>query len=140
MPESVEVVLKYVEIGAGLPTVTPYEALINQATVNFKTKNLTDNEVPYENVTLKTAQACVADIDGKTKTTFYLTAIPAAWKEKVFDEFLATESDELNIVDFADATVTFSGYDSVAGREVRAVGTFPVEFGNFYDDPRRFGK
>jgi hypothetical protein len=28
----------------------------------------------------------------------------------------------------------------VADRDLEATGTFQVEFGNFYDDPTRFGK
>jgi hypothetical protein len=139
--DSVEVVLQYVEIGAGLPTWTPYEALINQATVKFTSKNLTDEPPPYEDVKVTLAQSCVADPTGKTKTTFYMTPISAAWKEKVFADFTNEDDPEYtDIVDLADAKITFSGYDSVANRPVQAVGTFPVEFGNFYDDPSRFGR
>jgi hypothetical protein len=139
--DSVKVELEYVEIGAGLPTWTPYEALINQATVKFTSKNLTDEPPVYEDVKVTLAQACQADASGKKKTTFYMTLIPGAWKQKVFGDFIVDDDPEfIDIIDLADAKITFSGYDSVANREVKAVGTLPVEFGNLYDDPRRFGK
>ncbi len=140
-PDSVKVELQYVEIGAGLPTWTPYEALINQATVKFTSKNLTDEPPPYEDVKIALSQSCVADRTGKTRTSFFMTPISAAWKQKVFVDFIDTEDPEfIDIVDLADAKITFSGYDSVANRAVQAVGTLPVEFGNFYDDPSRFGR
>ncbi len=141
MPDSVEVVLQYVEIGAGMPTWTPYEALINQATVKFTSKNLTDEPPPYEDAKVTLTQACVADAEGKKMTTFYMTLISAAWKQKVFGDFIDEDDPEyMDIIDLADATVTFFGYDSVADREVKAVGKFQIEVGNFYDDPTRFGR
>jgi hypothetical protein len=140
-PDSVKVELQYVEIGAGLPTWTPYEALISQATVKFTSKGLTDEPPVYEDVKVTLAQSCVADANGKNTTTFYMTPISSAWKQKIFADYIVDDDPEyLDIVDIADAKITFSGYDSVAGRKVEAVGTFPVEFGNFYDDPSRFGR
>ena len=141
MPDSVEVVLQYVEIGAGMPTWTPYEALIRQATIRFASKNLTDESPPYEDAKITLSQSCVADASGKTITTFYMTPISAAWKQKVFGDFIDEDDPEyMDIIDLADATVTFSGYDSVANREVRGAGKFQIEVGNFYDDPSRFGR
>ncbi|MBN2464426.1 hypothetical protein JXD38_02210 [candidate division WOR-3 bacterium] len=141
MPDSLKVELQYVEIGAGLPTWTPYEALISEVTVKFTSKNLTDDPPPYEEVRISLSQSCVADASGKTITTFYMTPISAAWKQKVFVDFIDEDDPYYtDIIDLAEARITFSGYDSVAGRSVRAVGTVPVEFGNFFDDPSRFGK
>jgi|WetSurMetagenome_2_1015567.scaffolds.fasta_scaffold299715_1 hypothetical protein len=139
-PDSVQVVLQYVEIGAGLPTYTPYEALINKATVTFKSK-LAEEAPSYSPVTIPMQQSALADQSGKTKTTFWMTPIPAAWKSLVFGEFLNDDDPYFNdIVDMAEGKIEFSGYDSVANREVKAAGMFQVEFGNFYDDPSRFGK
>lgn len=139
-PDSVQVVLQYVEIGAGLPTYTPYEALINKATVSFKSK-LAEEAPSYSPVTIPMQQSALADQSGKTKTTFWMTPIPAAWKSLVFAEFLNEDDPYFNdIVDMAEGKIEFSGYDSVANREVKAAGMFQVEFGNFYDDPSRFGK
>jgi hypothetical protein len=86
-------------------------------------------------------QSALADQTGKNKTTFWMTPIPAAWKSTVFVDFMNEDDPYFNdLVDMAEGTITFSGYDSVANREVKAAGSFQVEFGNFYDDPNRFGK
>jgi hypothetical protein len=140
-PDSVPVVLQYVEIGAGLPTWTPYEALINKATVSFKSKLAIDEPPTYSTVTIPMQQSVMADQTGKTKTSFWMTPIPATWKSLIFADFL-NEDDPyfIDIVDLAEGTITFTGYDSVANRDVKAAGSFEVEFGNFYDDPTRFGK
>jgi len=139
--DSVKVELQYVEIGAGLPTWTPYEALINKATVTFKSKLATDQPPPYQTVTIPLTQSVVADATGKTKTTFWLTVLPSAWKTVVFADFRSEDDpNQLDIVDDAEATITLSGYDSVANRTVQAAGLLQVEFGNLYDDSTRFGR
>lgn len=139
--DSIKVVLQYVEIGAGLPTYTPYQAQINRATVRFTSKGYTDEPPVYDVVNVVLTQSCVADASGKNKTMFYMTPISAAWKQKVFADFINDDDPQyIDIVDLADARIEFSGYDSVANREVKAQGALPVEFGNFYDDPTRFGK
>jgi hypothetical protein len=140
-PDSVQVVLEYVEIGAGLPTWTPYEALLNKATIGFKSKLATDEPPVYTTVSIPLTQSVVADRTGKTKTTFWMTAVPATWKSLIFTDY-ANEDDPTftDIVDLAEATITFTGYDSVANRDLKASGLLQVEFGNFYDDPSRFGK
>jgi hypothetical protein len=140
MPESVEVVLQYVEIGAGLPTWTPYQACVNKASITFRSNMPGGDEPPvYNKVTIPLNQAVMADAAGKTTTTFFMTCIPAVWKQTTFVDFFL-EPPDYDIVDLADATFTFTGYDSLANRDVRAVGTLQVEFGNFYDDLSRFGK
>jgi len=139
--DSVRVELQYVEIGAGLPTWTPYEALLNQATVSFKSKLATDQPPTYQNVIIPLTMAIPADASGKTKVSFWITPIPAAWKSFVFADYVSVEDpNQIDITDLAQATISFSGYDSVANREVKASGTFQVQFGNFFDDPTRFGK
>jgi hypothetical protein len=140
-PDSVKVELQYVEIGAGLPTWTPYIALLNQATVTFKSKLTVDQPPEYQKVVVPLTQAIQADASGKTRASFWFTPIPAAWKQVVFGDFASVEDPtQIDLVDVAEATVTFSGYDSVANRDVSASGKFEVEFGNLYDDPSRFGK
>jgi hypothetical protein len=142
MPDSVEVELQYVEIGAGLPTWTPYEAIIQQATVDFKSKqSLPGEETPeYQKVTVPVDVSVVADPTDKKTTKFYLTAVPAAWKQKVLGDYVQDDQYYTDIIDLADVTVAFSGYDSVADRSVTGTAKFQVEFGNFYDDPSRFGR
>jgi hypothetical protein len=139
--DSVKVELQYVEIGAGLPTWTPYEALLNQATVTFKSKLTVDQPVTYQKLVIPLTMAVPADASGKSKVTFWLAAIPAAWKQLVFADFASVEDpNQIDVTDLTEATVTFSGYDSVANRSVSASGKFEVTFGNFFDDPTKFGR
>jgi len=146
MPDSVKVELQYVEIGAGLPTWTPYEAIIQQATIDFQSKQqLPGEETPeYQKVTVPLDVSVVADATGKKTTTFYFTAVPGSWKQKVLQDYVPgddpTSPYETDIIDLADATLKFSGYDSVANRNVSASAKFQIEFGNLYDDPSRFGR
>jgi hypothetical protein len=143
-PDSIKVELQYVEIGAGLPTWTPYEALIDQATVKV-TKSRSSEDIPYSVVKIPMNLAVQADASGKTRTSFWITAIPAWWTQSVFGDAGAglmnvDDKNYTDVVDLTDVSITFSGYDSVANRSVGAVGEFQVEFGNFYDDPTRFGR
>jgi hypothetical protein len=140
MPDSVEVVLQYVEIGAGLPTWTPYQATINQATVTFTSKMPAGDEpLVYTKVTIPLDQTVAADKTGKLKTTFYMTAIPAVWKQLNLLDYMI-DPPEYDLVDLAQAQFDFSGYDPISDRDVKARGYLQVEFGNFYDDMSRFGK
>jgi hypothetical protein len=142
-PDSVQVVMQYVEIGAGLPTWTPYEALLDLVTIGFKSKLAVDpgNAPVYQKVTIPLTQSVPADATGKSKVTFWITPVPAVWKQLVFADFAATDDPyQLDLVDLTEATLTFTGFDSVANRTVQAVGKLEVEFGNLYDDPSRFNK
>ena len=141
--DSVKVELEYLEVGAGLPTWTPYEALLNQATVTFVSKVPADpsNKPQYQKVAIPLTIAVPADPTGKSRTSFWVTVCPASWKQLVLGEYAATDDPfQLDLVDLAQATITFTGHDSVANRDVSASGTFPVEFGNFWDDTTKFGK
>jgi len=141
MPESVKVVLQYVEIGAGLPTWTPYEALIEEAKISYRSTN-TENppDSAYSKAVIPLAQTVTADKTGKTTHTFYLTAMSATFKQAFFEAAEPPpEGDDYSIVDVIDATIEFKGYDSVAGRAVKAKGEFQIEVGNFYDDLNRLG-
>ena len=140
-PDSVKVDMQYAEIGAGLPTWRPYEAVITQASVKFTSKKIGENSPPYEVAKIGLREAIQSDPSGKKITTFFMTPISSSWKDKVFVDFRSEDDPNLiETVDLADAVVTFTGYDSVANHNVSASGTFQVEFGNFYDDPSRFGK
>jgi hypothetical protein len=141
-PDSVKVELQYAEIGAGLPTWRPYEALLKQVTVHFTSQHLTDNEVSYQDAKVQLAEAVPSDPAGKKITSLWITPISATWLATVFADYLGPEDDPdyIDLIDVADAKFTFSGYDSVADRDVSAASTIQVEFGNFYDDPTRFGK
>ena len=140
MPDSVEVVLQYVEIGAGLPTWTPYQVTINQATVTFTSKmSVGDEPLVYTKAVVPLDQTVMSDKTGKTKTTFFMTAIPAVWKQLNLLDYMI-EPPEYDLVDLARAQFDFSGYDPISDRDVKATGYLQVEFGNLYDDLSRFGK
>ena len=140
-PDSIKVEMTYAEIGAGLPTWRPGVAIVTQASVKFTSKNISGEAIPYEVAKIGLREAIPSDPGGKKITSFFMTPISSSWKQKVFADF-TNEDDEFynDIVDLADGIITFTGYDSVANRQLSASGTFQVEFGNFYDDPSRFGK
>jgi hypothetical protein len=141
MPDSTKVELAYAEIGAGLPTWKTPEAVVTQASVKFVSKNISGEAVPYEVAKIGLREAVPSDPSGKKSTIFSMTPISASWKQKIFADYINEDDyNYVDIVDIADATITFTGYDSVVNRDVSASGTFQVEFGNFYDDPTRFGK
>jgi len=144
--DSMKVELQYVEIGAGLPTVTPYEAIINEVTITKFNSSLPPDDAPtYTTATLDLNQHVSSDPAGKKTTTFWITPFSSWWKEKVFgaDGAGLINEDEpttIEVIDLVTATLTFKGYDPVADRDVEASGEFQVQFGNLYDDPSRFGK
>jgi len=142
MPDSVQVELQYVEIGPGLPTWTPYVAHINKAVIKYITTNLEEKEnLNYSPATFPLTQTVQSDPDGKQTTTFYMKAVTPTFKQTWFTEYIDEEDPYLfNVLDLIDATVTFTGFDTVANREVQAAGKFQIEVGNFYDDPSRFGQ
>jgi hypothetical protein len=141
-PDSIKVEMKYAEIGAGLPTWTPPEAIVTQASIKFTSKNINGEEAPpYEVAKIVLREVIPSDPTGKKTTTFRMTPISASWKQKVFADFLNEDDPtSFDIVDIADAVVTFTGNDPVIDRQLSASGSFQIEFGNFYDDPNRFGR
>lgn len=144
-PETVPVEMQYAEIGAGLPTWRPGVAVVTSASVKFRSKNISGADIQYEDAKIALRQAVPSDQTGKKITTFSMNPISASWKQKIFGgegAGVINEDDEYynDIVDLVEATITFTGYDSVANRDLITSGAFLVEFGNFYDDPSRFGK
>jgi hypothetical protein len=142
MPDSVEVELQYVEIGAGLPTWTPYEALLNQAKITYVgTTEAGIDYSTYATTVVPLTQAILADPTASKTTKLYLTAVSGSMKDAVFgDQVLPPGDGGYNIIDLVTATITFAGYDSVANQKVQAAGKLQIEFGNFYDDTTKFGK
>jgi hypothetical protein len=139
MPDSVPVVMQYVEIGAGLPTVTPYTASINRAVISY-TKS-SEDAPDYTSATIPLSVTVPSDPTGKKTTTFHMNVVTATFKQTNWEEDVQEDDPYFtDIFDLISATATFYGYDSVADRELKAVGKFQIEVGNFYDDPSRFGK
>jgi hypothetical protein len=140
MPDTVEVVLQYIEIGAGLPTWTPYVATLTEAKIKYS--GTSEDAPAYTSATVPLRQTVKADATGKMTTTFNMTAMSATFKQTWFEGEVQEPppNGEYNIFDLIKATVTFSGYDSVADRAVKTAGDFQIEVGNFYDDLNRFGQ
>jgi len=139
MPDSVPVQLQYVEIGAGMPTWTPYTASINRAVIKYAKSS--EDAPEYSDATIPLNVTVPSDPTGKKSTSFYVNVVTATFKQTNWEEDVQDEDPYYtDIFDLISATATFYGYDSVADREVRAAGKFQIEVGNFYDDPSRFGK
>jgi len=135
--DTTEVELQYVEIGAGLPTWTPYEAIIQKATISYKSTN---PEIPqYENAVVTMNQYVMADRENKKTTKFKMVVVPLWWKAKTYGSRVS-EPPIYDLVDIVDATIRFSGWDSVSNRTVEATGKLQIEFANFYDDDEKIGR
>lgn len=135
-PDTAEIELQYVEIGAGLPTWTPFEAVINKATITYKSA---DPTITYDNAVIALTTSVMTDREGKKTRKFVTTVVPAWWKGRSFGDDVS-EPPDYDLIDVVDATIKFSGWDSVALRTVEATGKFQVEFGNFPDNEEVFGK
>jgi hypothetical protein len=135
-PDTVLVELQYVDIGLGLPTWTPYQAIVNKVVISYKSAT---EGVVYDNVTMPMTQAVMADREGKKTVKFHATLVPAWWKEKFFGDDVI-EPPDYDILDHVEATIKFTAIDSVSGREIVGTGKLGMEIGNFYDDEGTIGK
>lgn len=126
--DTVEIAMQYVEIGAGLPTWTPYEAIITKAQIQYR--SLLDPEIVYDPALIPMTQYVMADHTNKKVTKFFMTVATASWKSTYFGE---AEPPEYEVLDLIEATIKFTGYDSVARRDVAASGKLTIEIGNFPD-------
>lgn len=142
MPDSVEVDLQYLQIGAGMPTWQPYEAFISKATVTITGSTEAGVDYgAYKTQVIPLTQMVVADPSATKSTKFYLDVVSGSFKYGVFDgDVLEPGPDGYNFLDNATATIKFAGWDSVADEKIEAQGTLQIEFGNFYDDTTKFGK
>jgi hypothetical protein len=131
--EPVEVEFQYVEMGVGLPTWTPYQVIINKAVVAFK------GAADYNNLTVPLNVTVVADREGKKTVKTSMVLATAAWKELNFGDDVS-EPPDYGMIDNIDATVTFTGVDSISGRTVTASGKVLIEIGNLYDDDGSIGQ
>lgn len=138
-PDSVPVELQYMEIGAGLPTWTPYVAQINKATITYT--GTTEAGYTYASTVVPLSQSITADKTGKP-VTFHMNVVSPTFKETYFGDAVNPpgQDDSYDLIDLVTATITFSGWDSVANYAVSAKGTVQIQFGNFYDDTTKFGK
>ena len=134
--DSAEIELQYVEIGAGLPTWTPFEAIINRATITYKSQM--DPEIIYDPVVVPMTAYIMSDPTGKKTTKFVTTVLPVWWKIQYFDGDVSDPPD-YDLLDVVEATIRFAGWDSVSLGNVEATGKLQIEIGNFYDNEHAFG-
>ncbi|MCX6843994.1 MAG: hypothetical protein NTX53_17155 [candidate division WOR-3 bacterium] len=135
--DTAEIELEYVEVGPGLPTLTPFEAVINQSTITYK--SLLDPEITYKPVIIPLTTRVTSDPTGKKTTKFVTTVLPVWWKQEYFDGDVINPPD-FDLLDVVEATIKFAGWDSVSGRNVEATGVLLIEIGNFYDNEMTFGR
>ena len=66
-PDTVEFEIQYVEFGLGLPTWTPYQAIINKSTITYKSA---DPAVAYDVATIPLTKSIITDRTGAKTQKF----------------------------------------------------------------------
>jgi len=132
-----EVELQYVEIGAGLPTWTPYQAIITKAKIEFK-RTQPDGEL-FDPISITVPMDFNVPVDpaGKKTAKTSFEVAPEWWVEQNFD---ANDPTAVGDIVVAEAKITFTGADSVSGKLIQAIGMLDVHLADFYDDPQSMGK
>ncbi len=133
--QNAELVLQYVEIGSGLPTWTPYQAIVHTGRIIYKSASGVDRG----RVTLPLNIAVMADREGRRTVKAKAQLVPASWLIEQYGDDIADQPDDLEIIDEVDGTLTLQATDSLTGRDVQCVAKFRVVVGNLYDDPSRIG-
>ncbi|OYD16279.1 hypothetical protein CH330_03285 [candidate division WOR-3 bacterium JGI_Cruoil_03_51_56] len=130
--------LQYVEIGLGLPTLTPYKAHITKIQISYRDAAGTE----YDPIVLPVNIVVDAEPEGKKTEKSVFSLVPAQWKERYFSDEAqdAPEDDEYGAVATLTAKITVSGTDDVSGKDVSAEGNADVVIGNYWDDPARLGQ
>ena len=121
--DTVAVELQYVEIGPGLPTWTPYQAIVNKATITYKSS---DPTITYDNATEPLSVSVPADQTGKKLTKFQLAVV--------------SDPTTNNILDVVNATIKVTATDSISGKECQGTGYLQIEIADFADDARVLGR
>ncbi len=134
--DTVVVELQYVEVGPGLPTWTPYQAIVNKATISY---NSADPTITYDDATIPLTVSVKADQTGKSLTKFQLTIVPLWWKEKYFTDDVS-DPTSTGILDVVNTTIKITATDSISGKQVQATGNLQIEFADFADNPTTLGK
>ncbi len=136
--DTVEIKLRYTEIGAGLPTWRPYVAHINKVTVTF-TGVSGGEPITLPRVESRVNISVTSDPSGKQTTSGYIQLLPATWKEENFGS-PTNDPTEVNIEAQLTAKIKLEGVDASTGQTVIGEALVPVYIGDFYDDPTRIGR
>ncbi len=135
-PDSVEFELQYVQIGAGLPTWTPFEAIIDKATITYA--SVIDPEIVYDPVIQSLSISVMSDVTGKKTTKFMMAVITTGWKDKYFpDEPDPYVFEEMDLI---KASIKFTGRDEIAQQDLEAKCYLTISLGEYYDEPNSIGR
>ncbi|MBM3321881.1 hypothetical protein FJY69_00130 [candidate division WOR-3 bacterium] len=130
---------QYVEIGAGLPTWTPFHAEIKEYTVSYTTLIGSGNSYDDLFVPLTITIPVEQELPKATEVTLVVTQ--SWWKSKYFADDIGDDPTENSgMLDAVQADFEFTAIDSVSGRRVKAQGVAELKFADFWDDPDRLGQ
>jgi hypothetical protein len=134
-----ELDLQYVEIGLGLPTWTPYQARLEQATITYRSAGEPDEwEGTY--ITYGLRVTVEADREGGKIVTATIPVITAEWKEFYFGGEAGDDPSELGGVATVIAEIKLEGVDDASGEPVECETAMTIELGNWWDDISRIGQ
>jgi hypothetical protein len=142
---------QYVEIGAGLPTWTPFHAEIREYRVSYKTLTGRENPngppppegpgtYPYGDWFVPLTVTVPVEREAQKRTEATLEVASSWWKQSFCSEGIGESPDDNTLLDIVQADFSFTALDSVSGRTVYAQGSATLYLGDFYDDPERFGQ
>ena len=134
--DTADVEFQYVEIGAGLPTWTPYHATMNSYTVWYH--DAQDTTISYDSIVMPMNQSVPVDRTGGKTITSKLVVATSGWTAKFFSAYIGDTPTDLDDPPFetdVQARLKFSGFDSVSNRKVEAWGYTTIRVSDFWDNP-----
>jgi hypothetical protein len=135
--ESASVEFQYVEVGAGLPTWSPFQATIYTYTIWYS--EAADTAVKYDSIVVPTTVSVMADPAGKKTATAYLKIVDADWKRRLFGGHIGDAPDDGDgFTATLLAKMRFIAYDSIANRTDTTWANTTVDVSDFWDDPSSF--
>jgi hypothetical protein len=131
---------QYVEVGAGLPTWTPYHVTMHKYTISYQSQ--WDSAQHYDStINIPMTLSVPVDREGKKTVETVLLVAESWWKDAYFGETAPDDPYEAGgIEDLIDATLKFTGWDSVSNRVVEATSKTQILVGHLWDDPDNIGK
>ncbi|MBN2537940.1 hypothetical protein JXB37_06680 [candidate division WOR-3 bacterium] len=134
-----ELELQYVEIGLGLPTWTPYQAHLEQATITYRSAG-EPGEWEGTYITYGIKIPVMADREGDKTTRATIPIMTSEWKEFYFGAEAADDPSDLGPVATVVAEIKLKGFDEASGRPVECENAMTIEVGNWWDDISRIGQ
>lgn len=132
--DTATVEFQYVEIGAGLPTWTPFHATMTGYTVWYR--SVVDTTISYDSIFMPMTLSVPVDREGKKTITAQLVVVTADWSSRFFAGHLGEDPTDGDGFDSEiRARMRFSGFDSVSNRKLEAWGDATIRVSDFWDDP-----